>query len=91
MAPGLDALSRLSLMFETWSEPSWETLEEAAPRLRLDEWEEVVLFRFDQLVHAGYDDARAMKLADDPSVDWHAAVDLLLAGCDAPTAAAILL
>ena len=91
MAPGLDALSRLSLMFETWSEPSWETLEEAAPRLRLEEWEEVALFRFDQLVHAGYDDARAMKLADDPSVDWHAAVDLLLAGCDAPTAEAILL
>ena len=91
MAPGLDALSRLSLMFETWSEPSWETLEEAAPRLRLEEWEEVVLFRFDQLVHAGYDDARAMQLADDPSVDWHAAVDLLLAGCDAPTAEAILL
>ena len=78
-------------MHETWSEPGGETLEEAAPSLRLDEREEVVLFRFDQLVHAGYDDARTMKLAEDPSVDWHAAVDLLLAGCDAPTAEAILL
>jgi hypothetical protein len=79
------------MMFGLSRPPGWEQIEEAAPSLPLDERERVVLFRFDQLVQAGYDDARATRLAEDPSVDWHEAVDLLIAGCAAPTAEAILL
>jgi hypothetical protein len=53
--------------------------------------ERVVSFRFDQLVTAGYTRGLARRLAEDLSVDWHRAVDLIRAGCDARTAAAILM
>jgi hypothetical protein len=42
-------------------------------------------------VTAGYAAGLARRLAEDLSVDWHRAVDLIRAGCDARTAAAILL
>jgi hypothetical protein len=76
------------------SEPTGfdEASPEEANVLRVpDERERVVSFRFDQLVTAGYAAGLATRLAEDLSVDWHRAVDLITAGCDARTAASILL
>jgi hypothetical protein len=54
----------------------------------MDEREWVVRFRFGRLVSAGYAYGLATRLAEDLTIDWHRA---LTAGCDAKTAAAILL
>ena len=98
MATGLDALSRLPMMFGINRQPDYDAtgLDEASydevETIRVpDERERVVAFRFDQLVTAGYAAGLARRLAEDLSVDWHRAVDLIRAGCDARTAAAILL
>jgi hypothetical protein len=98
VAPGLDALPRLPLMFGMTGQPDEaptgvaEALHQGAEGVRLlDERERVVWFRFDQLVLAGYDAGLATRLAEELSVDWHKAVDVLKAGCDARTAEAILL
>jgi hypothetical protein len=91
VALGFDPLSRLPLMFGLQRQPDNEaTLDEAEVFRVPDERERVVSFRFDQLVFAGYDDRRAARLAENPAVDWHKAVDLLRAGCDPRTAEAIL-
>jgi hypothetical protein len=98
VATGLYALSRLPLMFGSLRQPDEESTGfdgaayDESEGIRLpDERERVVSFRFDQLVTAGYASGLARRLAEDLSVDWHRAVDLLKAGCDARTAAAILL
>jgi hypothetical protein len=93
VAARLDALPRLPLMFGILQQPDSEPLglEEATGIRVAEERERVVAFRFDQLVLAGYDERRATRLAEDPAVDWHRAVDLLRAGCDARLAEAILL
>ena len=57
----------------------------------MDERERVVRFRFSRLVSVGYDSGLATWLAEDLTVDWHRAVELLTAGCDTKNAAAILL
>jgi hypothetical protein len=59
------------------------------PRVALDE--EVVAWRCAQLESAGYDLTAAIELAEAPHVDLHRAVELVLLGCPAETAARILL
>ena len=50
----------------------------------------VYAWRVEQLQRAGYANALAHTLAENPEVDLHAACDLLMRGCPEPTAVAIL-
>jgi coenzyme F420-reducing hydrogenase gamma subunit len=52
--------------------------------------EEVVDWRFEQLLHAGYDQRDADSLARRTDVDLHQAVDLVLNGCPPELAVSIL-
>jgi hypothetical protein len=52
--------------------------------------EEVVDWRFEQLLHAGYDQRDADRLARRTDVDLHEAVDLVGKGCPPALAASIL-
>ncbi len=54
------------------------------------ESERVLRWRVDELSRAGYDDRLALKLALQPHVDLHRAVDLLRNGCEPALAAQIL-
>jgi hypothetical protein len=53
--------------------------------------EDVLRWRFDELVRAGYDADQALILASHVEVDLHAATDLLRKGCPVATALRILL
>jgi hypothetical protein len=55
------------------------------------EAEEVLRWRFDELVRAGYEAGEAMVVASHVEVDLHLAVDLLRRGCPTDTAVRILL
>jgi hypothetical protein len=54
------------------------------------ESERVLRWRVDELSRAGYDDRLALKLALQPHVDLHRAVELLRKGCEPALAAQIL-
>jgi hypothetical protein len=53
--------------------------------------ESVMVWRFDQLERAGYDELAALALALDPRVDLHAACELVERGCEHDVALEILL
>jgi hypothetical protein len=55
------------------------------------EAEEVLRWRFELLVRAGYDPADAMVIASHVEIDLHFAEDLVRAGCPPATAVQILL
>jgi hypothetical protein len=55
------------------------------------ESDEVLRWRFDLLVRAGYEAGDAMVIASHLEVDLHAAEELVLAGCPPATATQILL
>jgi hypothetical protein len=55
------------------------------------EMEEVLRWRFEVLVRAGYDAGNAMILASHAEVDLHEATDLLIRGCPPDTALRIVL
>jgi hypothetical protein len=55
------------------------------------ETEEVLRWRFDELVRAGYEPSNAMVLAAHIEVDLHQAIELVRRGCPKPTALLILL
>jgi hypothetical protein len=60
-------------------------------QLEAPEMEEVLRWRFEVLVRAGYDAGNAMILASHAEVDLHEATDLLLRGCPPETALRIVL
>lgn len=51
----------------------------------------VELWRFEQLLHAGYDRRAASRLASRRDVDLHFATELVTSGCPVETALRILL
>jgi hypothetical protein len=53
--------------------------------------EDVLRWRFDELVRAGYDAEQALVVASHVEVDLHVATDLLAQGCPVGTALRILL
>ena len=55
------------------------------------EAEAILRWRFDELVHAGYDIGSALMLASHVEVDLHDASALLRRGCPSETALLILL
>ncbi len=55
------------------------------------EAEAILRWRFDELVHAGYDIGSALMLASHVEVDLHDASALLRRGCPSETALRILL
>ena len=55
------------------------------------ESEAVARWRLSELLHAGYQWAAAVQLADNRQVDLHVATDLLHRGCPEDTALRILL
>jgi hypothetical protein len=55
------------------------------------EADEVLRWRFEELVRAGFDPSDALALASHGEVDLHQAVDLLECGCPRETALDILL
>jgi hypothetical protein len=57
---------------------------------RTDEALDVIGWRAERLVAAGYDEGTALALALDASVDLHRAVDLVHRGCPPETALRIL-
>ena len=59
--------------------------------MELDKELQVITWRREQLVRAGYDVADATAIAFEPGVDLHAAVALLRRGCPSTTALRILL
>ena len=60
-------------------------------QLDAPELEEVLRWRFDVLVRAGYDAGNAMILASHADVDLHEATNLVLSGCPPETALRIVL
>ncbi len=60
-------------------------------QLEAPEMEEVLRWRFEVLVRAGYDAGTAMILASHAEVDLHEATDLLGRGCPPETALRIVL
>ena len=54
------------------------------------ESERVLRWRVEELNRAGYDDRLALKLALQPHVDLHRAIELLRKGCEPALAAQIL-
>lgn len=57
---------------------------------RLDELTEILSWRYESLLDAGYPDREALLLATRDDVDLHLACDLLARGCPARTAVQIL-
>ena len=55
------------------------------------EAQEVLRWRFDELVRVGYEPSEAMVIASNVEVDLHQAVELLKRGCPQATALHILL
>lgn len=60
-------------------------------QLDAPETDEVLRWRFDVLVRAGYDTGNAMILASHGAVDLHEATNLVLRGCPPETALRIVL
>jgi hypothetical protein len=60
-------------------------------QLEAPEQQEVLRWRFEVLVRAGYDAGNAMILASHAEVDLHQASDLVLSGCPPDTALRIVL
>lgn len=60
-------------------------------QLEAPEMEEVLRWRFEVLVRAGYDVGTALILASHAEVDLHEATDLLGRGCPPETALRIVL
>lgn len=60
-------------------------------QLEAPEQQEVLRWRFEVLVRAGYDAGNAMILASHAEVDLHQASDLLRSGCPPDTALRIVL
>lgn len=60
-------------------------------RLDRPEAAEVIRWRFDRLIGAGYDAENASILAGRIQIDLHAAVDLVQRGCPPETAVRILI
>ncbi len=60
-------------------------------QLDAPETDEVLRWRFDVLVRAGYDTGNAMILASRGAVDLHEATNLVLRGCPPETALRIVL
>jgi len=60
-------------------------------QLDAPEVEEVVRWRFEVLVRAGYDAGSAMLVASHGEVDLHEATDLVLRGCPPDVALRIVL
>ena len=59
--------------------------------IELDEQDaEVLCWRLEQLQRAGYSGEIAYAIAEDTTIDLHAACDLVGRGCPAPTAYRIL-
>jgi hypothetical protein len=61
-----------------------------APALLREERDDVVRWRIERLLAAGYDGESSLVLALDRDVDLHAAVSLLERGCPVDTALQIL-
>jgi hypothetical protein len=57
----------------------------------VSELDEIVRWRVEQLLDAGYDGETALLIGLDPAIDLHDAVALVLAGCAPETALRILL
>ncbi len=57
---------------------------------RLDETAEILGWRYETLVEAGYSEREALLLATRDEVDLHLACDLLARGCPTRTAVRIL-
>ena len=57
---------------------------------RLDEAAEILAWRYETLLQAGYPDREALLLATTDDVDLHLACDLVARGCPARTAVRIL-
>jgi hypothetical protein len=53
--------------------------------------DEVLCWRFEELVRAGYEDGDAIELASHLDVDLHMATDLVRRGCPSGTAVRIAL
>lgn len=51
----------------------------------------VLVWRYEELVRAGYTEREAMILSDQAEVDLHRAIELVRRGCPPKTAARILL
>ena len=62
----------------------------SADIVEVSEAEQVVGWRAEKLLRAGYEDGAAFELALRPDVDLHLAVDLLKMGCSRETALRIL-
>jgi len=60
-------------------------------QLGTSEADEVLRWRFQELVRAGFDPSDALELASCAEVDLHQAVELLESGCPQATALHILL
>lgn len=63
----------------------------AAQKQPQDEGSIVEAWRLEQLEAAGYPTAAAQKIAADPHIDLHRAVEMLEQGCDPLTAIDILI
>jgi hypothetical protein len=63
---------------------------QTSPAYVRDEWDDVVSWRIERLLGAGYDDEAALVLALDRDVDLHQAISLLERGCPLDTALQIL-
>ena len=55
-----------------------------------EEWDDIVSWRIERLLAAGFDGESALVLALDRDVDLHQAVSLLERGCSVETALQIL-
>jgi hypothetical protein len=56
----------------------------------VDDEQQIIEWRFDQLRRAGFGPELALDLAISPSIDLHQATDLLLRGCSPELALRIL-
>jgi hypothetical protein len=63
---------------------------ETATLDRVDEEQQIIEWRFEQLRRAGFDPELALDLAISPAIDLHKATGLLRRGCPPDLAARIL-
>jgi hypothetical protein len=63
---------------------------QTSPAVVPDDWDDVVGWRIERLLAAGYDGEAALVLALDRDVDLHSAVSLLERGCPVEIALQIL-
>jgi hypothetical protein len=66
-------------------------IDEERPPARVEELDEIVRWRVEQLLAAGYDGETALLIGLEAAVDLHDALALVAAGCSPETAARILL